>query len=97
VQVKGRRVSGNRSRPTHFSAIRDIDEDQFDLLVAVLVDEHFVPLGCWSLTPAAVRRHARWSERLNGWRLPMIRGALLDDPEVKPIILSRARLRLRTL
>lgn len=87
VQVKGRRMTPH-SRPTHFSVIRDLEEDQFDLVVAVLLDENFVPLGSWSLTPDAVRRHAKFSRRLNGWRLPLIRGAILADPEVKPIALT---------
>lgn len=54
VQVKGRRMTPH-SRPTHFSATQDLEEDQYDLVVAVLLDEDLVPPGSWTFTLDAVR------------------------------------------
>lgn len=88
VQVKGRRITRGR-RPGQFSVIRNLDARDFDVVIALVLNEDFTVSEAWSLSWAAVKRHARYSAHVNGWRLPMIRGQIREDTEVKPLDLQR--------
>jgi hypothetical protein len=87
-EVKGRRTT-SRSRPTHYSAIRDIDAAQFDFLIAVHLTEDFEVAETWKVSWRAVKRLARPSAHLNGVRLPIIRGRLIDEEGVEPFLPTR--------
>ncbi len=87
VQVKGRRRT-LRSKPSHYGAIRNLDKDPFDDLVAVLFDEDFEVESCYRLPIALVRNLSRYSAHTNAWRLPVIKGALAKDPEIEQLSLE---------
>jgi hypothetical protein len=87
VQVKGRRWTA-RSKPSHYSLIRNLDAHEFDLLVAVHLDEDFTVSESWSVPWETVRRYARFNERVSGWRLPIIKGKLSQDATVTSLRLA---------
>jgi hypothetical protein len=89
VQVKGRRFT-TRSKPSHFSAIRNLEAREFDVLVALLLNEDFTVREAWSVTWEAVKRHAKFAPHVNAWRFPVIRGKLLDDPGITRLELQFA-------
>jgi hypothetical protein len=69
-EIKARRLT-RRSRPTRFSAIRKLEENHFDFLVAVLFDEHFFVQRALVLPREHVTRQAFWQAHVNGWILPI--------------------------
>lgn len=69
-EIKSRRHSV-RSKPTRFSAIRDLDTQHFDTLVAVLFSQDFTVQRAVFLPYATVRRIAFRQEHVNGWILPI--------------------------
>jgi hypothetical protein len=87
IQVKGRRRT-LRSKPSHYGAMRNLDEDPFDDLVAVFFDEDFTVESCYRLPIDVVRDLSRYSAHTNAWRLPIIKGALADHPDVESISLE---------
>jgi hypothetical protein len=87
VQVKGRRRT-LRSNPSHFGAIRKLDEDPFQLLIVVLFDEEFMVESCYQLSIDAVRSLSKYSEHTNSWRLPIIKGERAEHPGVEPLDLG---------
>jgi hypothetical protein len=69
-EIKSRRVT-RRSRPTRFSAIRKLEENHFDFLVAVLFDEDFLVQRALVLPREHVTRQAFWQAHVNAWILPI--------------------------
>jgi hypothetical protein len=69
-EIKSRRYSV-RSKPTRFSAIRDLDTKHFDILAAVLFSQDFTVQRAVFLPYATVRRIAFRQEHVNGWILPI--------------------------
>jgi hypothetical protein len=87
IQVKGRRRT-LRSKPSHYGAIRNLDQDSFDDLVVVLFDEEFAVESCYRLSIDVVRRLSRYSAHTNAWRLPILKGALLEESGVHQVRLA---------
>ena len=69
-EIKARRLT-RRSHPTRFSAIRKLEENHFDFLVAVLFDENFLVQRALVLPREHVTRQAFWQAHVNGWILPI--------------------------
>jgi hypothetical protein len=69
-EIKARRVT-RISHPTRFSAIRKLEEQHFDFLVAVLFDERFKVSRARVLPRASVAKRAFWQAHVNGWILPI--------------------------
>lgn len=64
-QIKGRRITRhNNSR--QLSVIRNLDEELFDFLIAVIFDEGFNILEMWKVPRQFVKEKAKWSEHSNG-------------------------------
>lgn len=88
-QVKCRRWT-SRSKPSHYSVIRDIDKHPFDFLIAVHFDEEFQPTEAWKVSFDAVKQLARPYPHVNGVRLGIIRGDMTSAPGVEPFDLASA-------
>jgi hypothetical protein len=86
-QVKGRR-STPRSKPSHYSPIRNIDAHEFDFVLAVHLDEDFEVTNAWKVSYEAVKRLARPAPHVNGVRLSLIRGPLIHEAGVEPFALT---------
>lgn len=69
-EIKSRRFSTG-SKPTRFSAIRDLQTQHFDILVAVLFSQDFTVQRALFLPYTTVRRIAFRQEHVNGWILPI--------------------------
>jgi hypothetical protein len=69
-EIKSRRQT-RRSRPTRFSAIRGLEEDHFDYLVAVLFEESFLVYRAIVLPQDYVALKAYRQEHVNAWILPI--------------------------
>jgi len=67
-QVKARRIT-QLNRPTRFGAIRNLNENQFDFLVAVLFREDFTVQNAALLTRREVKERASWQQHVNAWIL----------------------------
>lgn len=68
LQVKTRWLAEeNDSR--QLSAIRNLDEDAFDCIIAVLLDKDFGVAEAYQIPREAVKRLAKWSEHTNSHRL----------------------------
>jgi len=79
-EIKSRRYSAG-SKPTRFSAIRDLETQHFDILVAILFSQDFTVQRAVFLPYATVRRVAFRQEHVNGWILP-IRDSLWSADDV---------------
>lgn len=92
VQVKARRLTRAGKLPPHYSTMRNLDSEPppFDVLVALILNSDFSVRDAWELSIDAVRRHARYRAHVNGWVLPTVRGAMLDDPEITRLELVTA-------
>lgn len=77
-QIKGRRVTGS-SRSAELSAIRNLEGDTFDVLVAVVFQPDFSVGYAVELPREVVCELARYSKHTNSHRLVLRRG-VLDDP-----------------
>jgi len=69
-EIKSRRYSV-RSKPTRFSAIRDLETQHFDILAAVLFSQDFTVQRAVFLPYPTVRQIAFRQEHVNGWILPI--------------------------
>ena len=69
-EVKARRYT-SRSKPTRFSAIRQLEAQHFHFLVVVLFDEDFTVRRGIVLPYGYVRRKAFLQAHVNGWILPL--------------------------
>lgn len=87
IQVKSRRRT-ERSRPSHYGVIRNLDKDPFDILVVVNLDEDFVVESAYRMSIDVVRELARYSAHSNGWRMPIIRGERARHRGIKPLDLQ---------
>lgn len=67
-EIKSRRYNAG-SKPTHFSALRDLETQHFDILVAVLFSQDFSVQRGVFLPYATVRKVAFRQEHVNGWIL----------------------------
>lgn len=72
IQVKSRRRT-TRSTPSHYGALRNLEDDPFDVLVVVNLSEHFGVESAYRVPIRVVRELARYSAHTNAWRLPVIR------------------------
>ena len=84
-QIKGRRLTSNRSR--QLSAIRDLDG--FDVLAAVLFDNVYRVVRAALIPVDVVRRHSIYTGHTNSFRF-LLRDNVWDESEV---IDATARLR----
>jgi hypothetical protein len=82
-EIKARRRT-QRSKPTRFSAIRNLDQDTFDELAAVLFNENFSVNRACLFPRSLVQQNAFWQEHVNGWILP-ISDSLWDEKAGKDI------------
>lgn len=71
-QIKARRIS-RRNPSRQLGAIRRLPEKTFDMLAAVLFDEHFTVVRAALIPHEVVLLHAKRVEHTNSWRF------ILDD------------------
>lgn len=83
IQIKGRRITP-KNKSTQLSAIRNLQEKDFDELIAVIYDEHFNISEAVSIPHAVVTEHATYRKHVNAHIL-FIKGPVLSDPRVKCI------------
>lgn len=83
IQIKGRRVT-TKNRSRQLSAIRNLEEQDFDELVAVIFNEAFEVVEAVSIPHAVVAEYGAYREHVNAHILH-VRGALLEDPRVKSL------------
>lgn len=69
-EIKARRLT-KRSKPTRFSAIRKIEENHFDYLIAVVFSEDFSVNRAAVFPREVIRKKAFWQAHVNGWILPL--------------------------
>jgi hypothetical protein len=69
-EIKSRRIT-HRNKPARFSAIRKLEEDHFDFLVAVLFEEDFLINKGVILPKSYVTKKAFWQAHVNAWILPI--------------------------
>ncbi|WP_047248538.1 hypothetical protein [Chromobacterium subtsugae] len=83
IQIKGRRITP-RNPSRQLSVIRQLEDQPFDWLLAVIFDEHWKVLRAMKLPWAAVTRYSTYRRHVNGHVL-ILRDHLLDDPSVHDI------------
>ena len=81
-QIKGRRITENRSR--QLGAIRDIGSEPFDVLLALFFDEDLDLIETWSI-PCEVVQEAAYVERTNSTRFVLTK-AIEKDPRVTRLV-----------
>jgi len=69
-EIKARRQTA-LSKPSRFSALRDLEHHHFDYLVAVLFAEDFKVKRAVVLPRTAIKRLAFRQEHVNAWILPL--------------------------
>jgi len=87
-QIKGRRLAG-RNPSRQLSAIRDLDDEGFDVLAAVLFDGVYGIVRAALIPVDVVRRRSTYIEHTNSHRF-MLQDNVWDAPQV---IDATARLR----
>ena len=83
VQIKGRRVTA-RNRSRQLSAIRKLEGQDFDELVAVIFNEAFEVVEAVSIPHAVVGEYGTFRKHVNAHIL-LVQGRLLEDPRVKSL------------
>jgi hypothetical protein len=83
IQIKGRRIT-SKNKSTQLNAIRNLQEKDFDELIAVIYDEHFNINEAVSIPHAVIAEHATYRKHVNAHIL-IIKGPVLSDPSVKCI------------
>ncbi len=82
-QIKGRRVTpDNRSR--QLSAIRNLDDNDFDYLIGVILNERFDVVHAAQIPHAMIGRYAKFRAHTNAHILHL-QGKLLLDSQVKDV------------
>ena len=82
-QIKGRRVTpDNKSR--QLSAIRKLDEKNFDQLAAVIFDENYEIIDAVLIPHKVIGEYAKYRNHVNAHIL-LLKGPILNDPRVKEI------------
>lgn len=69
-QIKARRIATG-SKPTRFSAIRNLEENHFDFLLAIVFDHAFKVQKAALLPPSVVKEKAFFQSHVNAWILPL--------------------------
>lgn len=83
VQIKGRRVSQTNRAP-QLSAIRNLQAQDFDVLVAVVFNDAFDVMEAISVPHAVIGEYAAYRKHVNAHILH-VRGSLLEDPRVTSV------------
>lgn len=82
-QIKSRRLTAeNRSR--QLGAIRKLDQQEFEDLIAVVFNQDLVVEEMWRIPHAVVVDFAKWVPTLNGHRI-WVKAPLTEDPRVESI------------
>lgn len=80
-QIKARRITPeNQSR--QLSAIRKLDQNDFDLLAAVVFDEEYSIIDAVIIPHELVGEYASYRKHVNAHILH-VRGAILEDPRAR--------------
>lgn len=82
-QIKARRVTPENSS-RQMSALRSLDADPFDYLIAVLFTESLQLVGMWRMSLETVRRHSTYVPHTNSHRL-VLGPRVLMDPAVEQL------------
>ena len=82
-QIKSRRVTPH-NKSTQLSAIRNLDSNDFDFLIAVIFNEFFKPIIVLQVPQAIIVKYARFSHHVNA-HLLRIRENIINDPMVKDL------------
>ncbi len=80
-QIKSQRITSERAR-RQMGAIRNLDDHEFDWLVAALFDEDLNLLEMWQLSHSTVARYARYVAHTNSYSLAL-NSAVLRSHEVR--------------
>lgn len=76
-QIKARRLT-SRNRSRQLGVIRNLDQNLFDFLIAVIFDESFKPIEIWEIPRETIPKYARYSKHQNGHILVLTGGVLGD-------------------
>jgi hypothetical protein len=82
-QIKGRRITP-RNPSRQLSAIRNLNNHDFDYLIAVLFNAQFDITSVMKIPHAIIGKYARFREHVNAHIL-ILRGGILDDPLVEDL------------
>jgi hypothetical protein len=83
-QIKARRMTKhNKSR--QLGVIRNLDQNLFDYLVAVIFNEYLEPQEIWQIPRGIIPTHSRFSKHQNGHIL-ILAGDILRDRTAKKIL-----------
>lgn len=69
-EIKSRRLT-RKSKPTRFSAIRKLEEDHFDFLIAILFNENFTVNKAVIFSKDFVIKKSFWQKHVNAYILPI--------------------------
>jgi len=83
IQIKSRRNT-TKKKSIELSAIRNLQEKDFDELIAIIYDEHFNINEAVSISHAVVAEYAKYRKHVNAHIL-FINERVLSDPRVKCI------------
>lgn len=83
IQIKCRRVTG-RNRSRLLSVVRNLNNDPFDILAAVLLNEKFDVQKAALIPIDVVRKNATFSNHVNGHRF-FLRDAIWAIPGVEDV------------
>jgi len=82
-QIKARRLT-NHNKSRQLGVIRNLDQNLFDFLIAVIFNESFEPIEIWRIPQATIPKYARYSQHQNGHIL-VLTGKVLEDKTVTSI------------
>ena len=82
-QIKGRQPTLT-NKSTQLGVLRNLDNQDFDYLIAILFGLDFAPNLVIKAPFSVVRQHARYMARVNGYRIHL-QGAWLNEPGVENI------------
>lgn len=83
-QIKGRRITRHGSS-RQLGAIRNLEGQDFDFLLALIFDEDFVLKEFWKIPHALVGKYAKYRKHVNAHIL-ILQGPILNDPEVVSLL-----------
>jgi hypothetical protein len=82
-QIKGRQPTLT-NKSTQLGVLRSLDNQDFDYLVAILFGLDFTPDLVIKAPFSVIKQHARYMERVNGYRIHL-QGTWLNEPGVENI------------
>ena len=83
-QIKARRLTKqNKSR--QLGVIRNLDQNLFDYLIAVIFNESFSPQEIWKIPRNIIPKYSYFSPHQNG-RILVLAGKILQDKEASRIL-----------